>query len=137
MSWQHLNQPQGWIDVISLSLYTVIEHSVMVAARGCPSSTCISPVWLERGKLSLPLSQADGSGVLLPPRFRPGGCTLGFPNFYSEVYAQVSDVLVSSWLVWKLVLYAARSVSKLRSRSWQHLHQPCGAGKVFYLSVSL
>ena len=31
--------------------YTVIEHSVMVSARGCPGSTCISPVWLERCKL--------------------------------------------------------------------------------------
>ena len=28
----------------------------MVSARGCPGSTCISPVWLERCKLSLSLS---------------------------------------------------------------------------------
>ena len=33
----------------------MIEHSVMVSARGCPGSTCISPVWLERCKLSLSL----------------------------------------------------------------------------------
>ena len=36
--------------------YTVIEHSVMVSARECPGSTCISPVWLERCKLILSLS---------------------------------------------------------------------------------
>ena len=32
----------------------------MVSARGCPGSTCISPVWLERCKLSLslPLSRS-------------------------------------------------------------------------------
>ena len=36
-----------------LLFYTVTEHSVMVSARGCPGSTCISPVWLERCKLSL------------------------------------------------------------------------------------
>ena len=34
-----------------LLLYTVIEPSVMVSARGYPGSTCISPVWwLERCK---------------------------------------------------------------------------------------
>ena len=49
------------LDVMSilvsiLLFYTVIEHCVMVSARGCPGSTCISPVWLERCKLSLSLS---------------------------------------------------------------------------------
>ena len=44
------------ILVSLLLFYTVIEHSVMVSARGCPGSTCISPVWLERCKLSLSLS---------------------------------------------------------------------------------
>ena len=42
-----------------LLFYTVIEHSVMVSARGCLGSTCISPVWLERCKtLSLSLKEA-------------------------------------------------------------------------------
>ena len=36
--------------------YTMTEHSVMVSARGCPGSTCISPVWLDRFNLSLSLS---------------------------------------------------------------------------------
>ena len=44
------------ILVSTLLFYTVVEHSVMVSARGCPGSTCISPVWLERCKLSLSLS---------------------------------------------------------------------------------
>ena len=39
-----------------LPVYTVTQHSVMVSARGCPGSTCISPVWLDRCKLSLSLS---------------------------------------------------------------------------------
>ena len=39
------------ILVLILLFYTVIEHSIMVSARGCPGSTCISPVWLERCKL--------------------------------------------------------------------------------------
>ena len=38
-------------------LKIVVLHSdwtlVMVSARGCPASTCISPVWLERCKISL------------------------------------------------------------------------------------
>ena len=41
------------ILVAILLFYTVTEHSVMVSARGCPGSTCISPVWLERCQLSL------------------------------------------------------------------------------------
>ena len=44
------------ILVSILLFYTVIEHSVMVSARGCPGSTCISPVWLERCKQYLSLS---------------------------------------------------------------------------------
>ena len=44
------------ILVSILFFYTVTEHSVMVCARECPGSTCISPVWLERCKLSLSLS---------------------------------------------------------------------------------
>ena len=47
------------ILVSLLLFYTVIEHSVMVSARGCPGSTCISPVWLERCKLYLSLSLWD------------------------------------------------------------------------------
>ena len=31
-------------------------HSLMESARGCPGSTCISPVWLDRCKLFLSLS---------------------------------------------------------------------------------
>ena len=50
------------ILVSILLFYTIIEHSVMVSARGCPGSTCISPVWLERCKLSLSLSLS----LLLP-----------------------------------------------------------------------
>ena len=37
--------------------YTVIQHSLSLSARGCSGSTCISPVWLERCKLSLSLLQ--------------------------------------------------------------------------------
>ena len=48
--------------------YTVIEHSVMVSARGCPGSTCISPVWLERCKLSLSLSGHTDHPCLVPLR---------------------------------------------------------------------
>ena len=44
------------ILVAILLFYTVTEHSVMVSARGCPGSTCVGPVWLERCKLSLSLS---------------------------------------------------------------------------------
>ena len=44
------------ILVSNLLFYTVIEQSFMVSARACPGSTCISPVWLERCKLSLSLS---------------------------------------------------------------------------------
>ena len=36
-----------------LLFYTVIDNDVMVSARGCLGSTCISLVWLERCKLSL------------------------------------------------------------------------------------
>ena len=42
------------ILVSILLFYTVTEHSVMVSARGCPGSTCITPVWLERCKLIAP-----------------------------------------------------------------------------------
>ena len=42
----------------------------MVSARGCPGSTCISPVWLERCKLSLYLSAPPWGR---PPRRTPGG----------------------------------------------------------------
>ena len=44
------------IFVTILLFYTVTEHSGMVSARGCLGSICISPVWLERCKLSLSLS---------------------------------------------------------------------------------
>ena len=49
------------LDVMSILVsvalfYTVIKHSVIIPARGCPGSPCISPVWLERCKLSLSLS---------------------------------------------------------------------------------
>ena len=55
----HLISQTAGTGVISLSLslslslsvlvaillfYTVTEHSFMVSARGCPGSTCISPV---------------------------------------------------------------------------------------------
>ena len=55
------------LDVMSilvsiLLFYTVVDHSVMVSARGCPGSTCISPVWLERCKLSLSRSLGLSSG---------------------------------------------------------------------------
>ena len=54
--------------LISLLLfYTVIEHSVMVSARGCPGSTCISPLWLDRCKLSLSLSLDVPGDVLAAP----------------------------------------------------------------------
>ena len=33
--------------------YLVFLHSIMGAARGCPGSTCISPVWLERSNISI------------------------------------------------------------------------------------
>ena len=74
----------GSLDVMSilfstLLFYTVIEHSVMVSARGCPGNTCISPVWLERCKLSLslPLSVDNIYNVShqrdnIPPSHQPG-----------------------------------------------------------------
>ena len=38
----------------------------MVSARGCPGSTCISPVWLERCKLSLSPSLSLSSARAMP-----------------------------------------------------------------------
>ena len=40
----------------SILLFYTVAQSVVVSARGCPGSTCISPVWLERCKPSLSLS---------------------------------------------------------------------------------
>ena len=58
--------------LVSILLFcTVIEHSVMGSARGCPGSTCISPVWLERCKPSLSLLSLSGGE---PPGACVGGC---------------------------------------------------------------
>ena len=60
------------ILVSILLFYTVIEHSVMVSARGCPGSTCISPVWLDRCKLSLSLSLSTHTGLMQGSRKETG-----------------------------------------------------------------
>ena len=36
MSWQHLNQPQGWIGVISLSLYAGLAMCACLAVSVFP-----------------------------------------------------------------------------------------------------
>ena len=51
---------------VSVALfYTMTKHSLMGSARGCPGSTCISPVWLDRCKLSLSLARLAGTDVIL------------------------------------------------------------------------
>ena len=57
------------LDVMSILVsvvlfYTMTNNYLMGSARGCPGSTCNSPVWLERCKLSLSHSQPRVAGTL-------------------------------------------------------------------------
>ena len=84
------------ILVSILLFYTVIEHSVMVSARGCPGSTCISPVWLERCNLSLSLSPTG----LDEYRFRVCSClhAVSLANFFlvAVIYGVYTSVIYRS-----------------------------------------
>ena len=52
MSWQHLNQPQGWIGVISLSVRRQID------------STSLAPAL--RAKVTREVKQGTSAAVLFP-----------------------------------------------------------------------
>ena len=69
------------ILVSILLFYTVIEHSVMVSARGCPDSTCISPVWLGRCNLSLSLPLITSASVA---QWGCLACSLSHGNVYAR-----------------------------------------------------
>ena len=86
----------------------------MVSARGCPGSTCISPVWLERCKFSLSLSL-----LFSPIRFSPSPCQLS-ACFSTSATSGSSPVL----LLHPLQFYVPASASPSPGRAALTLPPP-------------
>ena len=141
-----------------LLFYTVTEHSVMASARGCPGSTCISPVWQERCKLSLSLSLSPLSPChyhfvfafsfwircsMSVASVTDGGCWPGLGSVLGLEIVHASDagfLTATDTLFWDLPGERERekyyTYPAPRGMSCQHPNQPCAARKAQY-TVSL
>ena len=128
-----------WLLMVRILLfYTVIEHSVMVPARGCPGSTCISPVWLDRCNThSLSLSLPYGLAIVWPPVNSVSclnHCLLVLARLRREslipCLGLCSCLYCLIGLSFFVSMHTVSSFGICQGMSWQHLNQPCVAGLV-------